>query len=44
MKNKGNIEDILIDEYFSGPYINETKYDTIEKFIENPIFKELKIV
>jgi hypothetical protein len=42
MKYKGNIEDILIDYYFSGPYINQIKYDTIEKFIDNQIFKKLK--
>jgi hypothetical protein len=42
MKNKGNIEDILIDYYFSGPYINQTKYDTMKKFGENPILKALK--
>jgi hypothetical protein len=42
MKYKGNIEDILIDYYFSGPYINQIKYDTIEKFVANPIFMKLK--
>lgn len=39
MKNKGNIEDILIDYYFSGPYIKQTKYFTMKELIENQTFK-----
>lgn len=42
MKYKGNIEDILIDTYFSGPFLDGIKYDTIQKFINNKTFLELQ--
>jgi hypothetical protein len=41
MKYQGNIEDILIETNFSGPFLDKIKYTSMQQFIESIHFIEL---